>query len=633
MQLTFVRATQRVIDVSVLSLALTLAFFVRFDWNPPLPWLARLMLLLPYVVGVQYLTLAAFGIPRFAWRYVGLRETSRILLATGCMVAPLIGLRFVAEALPTTFVRSALIPLGVILIDLVLVFLGITGVRIFRRLLAERGENTLRAPVQQRQTLLLGAGQAGVLVAREVGRRRDLGIRPVGFLDDAPEKQGQIIHGLRVLGTTDRLAQIAARHRVEQVLITIAGNSGRAIRRIAEACEVAALPVKIIPGVHEIVGGKVDLSGIRAVAIEDLLRREPLDLDMHGIAAFIQGKVVVVTGAGGSIGSEICRQVARFGPRQLLLVERYENALFEIHRELGGRPTEVAITPCVADVTDAQRMRSLFRKARPDVIFHSAAHKHVPMMEWNPGEALKNNVLGTQVVADLAAELGVRQFVMISTDKAVNPTGVMGASKRVAELYVQCLAQRAPSTRFVSVRFGNVLGSSGSVVPIFKEQIAHGGPVTVTHPEMRRYFMTIPEATQLVLQAASFGRGGEIFILDMGKPVRITDLAHDLIRLSGLEPDRDIEIEYSGIRPGEKLVEELTTSEESATRTTHHKIFVAQVKPAEWDSLVVGIDDLLQRADSLDERRVYEGLAALIPEFNERGDRPSKPGKVVPLPR
>ena len=314
-------------------------------------------------------------------------------------------------------------------------------------------------------------------------------------------------------------------------------------------------------------------------------------------------------------------------------MERYENALFEIHHELGGRPTEVAITPCVADVTDAQRMRSLFRKARPDVIFHSAAHKHVPMMEWNPGEALKNNVLGTQVVADLAAELGVLQFVMISTDKAVNPTGGRGASKRVAELYVQCLAQRAPSTRFVSVRFGNVLGSRGSVVPIFKEQIAHGGPVTVTHPEMRRYFMTISEATQLVLQAASFERGGGIFILDMGKPVRITDLAHDLIRLSGLEPDRDIEIEYSGIRPGEKLVEELTTSEESATRTTHHKIFIAQIKPAEWDSLVVGIDDLLQRADSLDERRVYEGLAALIPEFNERGERPSKPAKVVALPR
>jgi FlaA1/EpsC-like NDP-sugar epimerase len=419
-----------------------------------------------------------------------------------------------------------------------------------------------------------------------------------------------------VLGTTDRLAELCVQHGAQQVLITMASAPGSTVRRISKLAEEAGLPTKIIPGLFEIAGGRVELTRIRPVAIEDLLRREPVDLDTEAIAKDLRERVVLVTGAGGSIGSELCRQVATFRPSRLLLAERAENNLFEIHRELTARHRDLEIIPLIADATDPERMRQIFATYAPYAVFHAAAHKHVPMMEWNPGEALKNNVFGTKTVADLAHDHRVASFVMISTDKAVNPTSVMGATKRVAEMYVQALAKRS-ETRFVTVRFGNVLGSAGSVIPIFRQQIESGGPVTVTHPEMRRYFMTIPEACQLVLQAGSMGEGGEIFVLDMGEPVKIVDLARDLIRLSGFRPDEDIEIEFTGVRPGEKLFEEISTDAENADKTRHPKIYVGRRPSAEWPVVQRHLQALEACLEAPTHDRVVAALRDCVPEYQE----------------
>jgi FlaA1/EpsC-like NDP-sugar epimerase len=379
-------------------------------------------------------------------------------------------------------------------------------------------------------------------------------------------------------------------------------------------CEAATIPTKIIPGIYEIVGGKINVSRIRNVAIEDLLGREPVQLDEDAISTVVRGRVVMVTGAGGSIGAELCRQVCRFGPAAVVLVEQAENNLFQIHRELSERHPEMVIHPCIADICDRPRIDGLFSLHRPSVVLHAAAHKHVPMMEWNPGEAVKNNVFGTRTLADLAHTYGVGEFVMISTDKAVNPTSTMGVCKRIAELYIQALSQQS-ETRFVTVRFGNVLGSTGSVIPIFQEQISRGGPVTVTHPEMKRYFMTIPEACQLVLQAATMGQGGEIFILDMGSPVEILELARDLIRLSGLRPDEDIEIRFTGMRPGEKLFEELVVAEENADKTRHPKIFVGRLTPHPLEEVKTQLTELCELVDSADVARIRAKLSAIVPEY------------------
>ena len=375
-----------------------------------------------------------------------------------------------------------------------------------------------------------------------------------------PSNKGRSCTGSKCSGPVPTSSASPRDLGVREALITISSAPGSEIRRITERCAEAGLKAKIVPGTYQIVGGRVNLSRIRDVAIEDLLRREPITLDTESVAGVVRGRPVVVTGAGGSIGSELCRQVAAYGPSCLVLVERSENALFEIHSELSRRFADVEAVPCVADVTDVPRIAQIFAQFRPATVFHAAAHKHVPMMEWNAAEAVKNNIIGTRIVADLADRFAVERFVMISTDKAVNPSSIMGATKRAAELYVQALSGTS-ATHFATVRFGNVLGSAGSVIPIFRRQIRLGGPVTVTHPDMTRYFMTIPEAVQLVIQAAALSRGGETFILDMGAPVRIVDLANDLIRLSGLEPDRDIEIHFTGVRPGEKLFEELSMSE------------------------------------------------------------------------
>ncbi|MFV2074433.1 MAG: polysaccharide biosynthesis protein, partial [Thermoanaerobaculales bacterium] len=461
--------------------------------------------------------------------------------------------------------------------------------------------------------LLVGAGQAGVLAAREITNRGDMGLDIRGFVDDDPEKQGSVIQGVKVIGVTRDLPRLVPELGIDHVVITIARASRTDIRRIVEICESVPVKAQIIPGLYEILGGTVEITRIRDVEIEDLLGRDPVTLDEVGLQRFLAGKTVMVTGAGGSIGAELARQVARFKVGTLLLVERAEFALFDMDRELRATFPELAIVPLVADVCDRGLMAALMERFKPSVVVHAAAHKHVPMMESNPTEAVKNNILATRSLGEVAGEAGVEAFIQISTDKAVRPTSVMGASKRVAELVVQDLNPRY-STRFVSVRFGNVLGSAGSVIPIFREQILQGGPVTVTHPDMVRFFMTIPEAAQLVLEAGAMGEGGEIFVLDMGQPVRIFDMAKDMISLFGLKPFDDIDIVFTGMRPGEKLFEELNTEGENIAKTRHPKIFIGTINTYDDRMVVAALKRFEEYSQLGKERELRLFFNRFLPE-------------------
>ena len=626
----FNRSAQLAVDVVVLVLAYVVAFLCRFEGAMPASMLRVLVWTLPYAIALQYAIMVVLGVHRLAWRYIAIPDVRRIGLAVLAAMTVELAFRFAAEAMLPSYplVARAIVPISVIVMSATFAFLGVTGVRVARRMFAERSESvSRRAPRHEPvRTLLVGAGRAGVMVAKEIGARPDLGILPLGFVDDDALKVGTLVHDLRVHGTTQDLADIATRVGATQVLITMANAPGKEVRRIVQLCEQASLTVKIIPGVYEIVGGQVNLSRIRKVAIEDLLRREPVHLDEEAIANVVADRVVLVTGAGGSIGSELCRQVCRFRPKRLVLVEHSENSLFYIERELRNDHPELDILPFIADIRDARRIDEIFGSEKPHAVFHAAAHKHVPLMEANPAEAVKNNVVGTKVLAELADAHGVSEFVMISTDKAVNPSSIMGVSKRAAEIFVQALSQRS-KTRFVAVRFGNVLGSAGSVVPIFEKQIEAGGPVTVTDAEMKRYFMTIPEACQLVMQAATMGKGGDIFVLDMGEPVKILDLARDLIRLSGLREGDDIEIEITGVRPGEKLFEELSFEEEKAEKTKHEKIFIGRLRPHPWEQVTKYVSLLAEAAESGDAPRVRELFLQFVPEY-----RPAANGRSVAPP-
>lgn len=602
------RLSQLGIDLLMVGGSFFLAYLVRFDWNPPAVMLDQWQRLLPYVLVMKLGVLLLAGVHRFAWRYIGLREVSKILQVTAICSGALLAVRLGASAMAHP-PQWLVVPIGVILIDFALSFLALAGVRILRRIMTERAVIALRRGAPKpaiTRTILVGAGQAGLLVAKELLLRPDLGIVPVAFVDDDRLKQGSEIHGVKIMGVPENIPEICDELGAHQVLITIAGASGIFVRRITALCETRNLPVKIVPGLYELVDGSPNLGRIRSVAIDDLLRRDPVVLDEDLIGKWISGQTVLVTGAGGSIGSELCRQICRFKPKNLILAERTENSLFTIHGEL-SRAYPVALNPCLVDVTDGKRVRQILEDFRPTTIFHAAAHKHVPLMELNPCEAIKNNVGGTRTLADAAADFGVARFVLVSTDKAVNPSSVMGASKRLAELYLRAIGPRS-KTAFIVVRFGNVLDSAGSVVPTFREQISRGGPVTVTHPEMTRYFMTIPEASLLVLQAASMGVGNEVFILDMGEPVRVLDLAHDLIRLSGLRPEVDIKISITGVRPGEKLHEELTPKEERATRSSHPKVLMARPSQPDYAETMSLVEEFMTVALANDEVAVRDLL-------------------------
>ncbi len=549
-----------------------------------------------------------YRLPQQAWGRVGVRDLyilaravatgTLTLLAASFLLTPLL---FVPRSLPIIEGAIALLLLG--------------GARVITRTYNEgqRRGSTLNS----RRVLIVGAGEAGTLIAREMLRHPEAGLLPVGFLDDRADKQRRTFVGLPVLGTVTQLVGVAHTARANEVLIAVPSAAGPFVRRVVDLARAAGVEYRIIPGMFEILSGQVSMSQIRNVNLEDLLRREPVRLNTDEIAEYLRGRVVLVTGAGGSIGSEIVRQIVRFSPSCVLLLGRGENSIFSIQQELLREWPEIKQVALIGDVRDLRRLRAVFDTYRPAVVFHAAAHKHVPLMEHNPSEALLNNVVGTRNVVDLCLAYGVTRLVNISTDKAVNPTSVMGATKRIAEMIVSSAAQRAqPHQAFVSVRFGNVLGSRGSVVPMFMDQIRAGGPVTVTHPEMRRYFMTIPEAARLVLQAGGLAENGKVYVLNMGEPVRISDLARDLIRLSGA---RDIDVVYSGTRPGEKLYEELLTTGEHAGATSHQEIFTAQLERVEAAYIQARVTELEQLARDGHAAQARAALHALIPESKLQG--------------
>ncbi len=558
-------------DLGAAVFAWVVAFLLRFNFEVPTEYAGMMWRHLPWVVAVQASVFWYFGLYRGIWRYASLSDLKRIIVAV--LIA--------AAAITTTqFMLSVGIPRSVLVLDPILLAAVMAGSRLAYRMRKERRLSVL-LPAEREAVLVLGAGEAGANLIGELALSREW--RVVGVLDDDPLKRGRQIHGVSILGSLDQLDKWRDDLSVTHAIIALPSASHQARRRAVELCADADVRAMTVPSYDDLVSGKVTVSQIRHVELDDLLGRDPVRLDSSGLSAWIHGRSILVTGAGGSIGSEICRQVLRFRPQTLIAFELSEHALYQIEQELPTIAPQTRFIWAIGDVKDQGRIDELMAQHRPSVVFHAAAYKHVPLMESdNAWEALRNNVIGTRTLAEAAIRHRVEKFVFVSTDKAVNPTNVMGASKRLAELVCQALQQHE-ATRFVLVRFGNVLGSTGSVVPKFKAQIAAGGPVTVTHPEIRRFFMSIAEASQLVLQAGLMGTGGEIFVLDMGEPVKIADLARDLIRLSGFTED-EIRIEYSGLRPGEKLYEELLATDENSLPTPHPKLRIAKARTenADW---------------------------------------------------
>ena len=603
------RIWQVVTDAALVAAAWYVAFQVRFDKGVPGRYDEFLGLdVFIAVVAVKMLVFVAFGLYEHWWRYVSIQDMWRSFLAvTVASTAAVLVLYFWNP------VDGWRLPRGIIVIDWMLVLALVTGVRLLVRTLIERpGRRGIVA--RGKEALIVGAGDAGQLVIREMLKSRALGYTPTALVDDDPRKKNMRLHGVRVLGTTADLPRLVADQKPDEVIIAIPSAPGDVRQRVVNACRDAGVPVKTLPGVHELIAGDLNLfQQLREVQVEDVLGRDSVDLDMPSIASYIAGSTVLVTGAGGSIGSELCRQVAALGAAQIVLVEHAENALVTIERELQHERRFTATVPVLADVKDRVKIRRLFDRHRPDVVFHAAAYKHVPLMEANPLESVRNNVIGTRVMAEVASECGVKRFVLVSTDKAVRPKNVLGQTKALCEWLVEAAAARgANGTNFISVRFGNVLGSSGSVIPLFRRQIARGGPVTVTHPDMERYFMTIPEAVQLIVQAGAIGESGDIFVLDMGKPVKIVDLAHNMIRLSGREPDRDIPIEFIGVRPGEKLHEDLWGEGEAAVPTAHPKILRAACRPVDPIWLEEELAELERLADAGETVEIVARLGELM---------------------
>lgn len=604
------------IDAMLINLAAFGSFYLRFEEGIPLDYYQTYY---QTAIGGTILYLAVFyvfGLYNRLWQYASTGELLSIIYAvsvgTGGTVAAVYfyGL-YNAANLP--YIRMP--HTAAIILWLAMVFL-IGGSRFIWRILQENNHDR-HVPGSQKQVLIVGAGDAGVLAARELKNRNYRDGRPVGFIDDNHSKQKLHLLGIPVLGTRKDIGRVVKGHNIDEVIIAMPSASGESVREIVQICEKSGVQLKIMPGVYDIISGDINVTPIREVQVEDLLGRDPVSVDLEEVAGYVAGETVLVTGAGGSIGSEICRQIARFNPGKLILLGHGENSIFDIEQELRGDHPGIEYITEILDIKDREKVFLVFNRYKPGVVFHAAAHKHVPLMERNPDEALKNNVVGTQNLAEAADEVKVKTFVAISTDKAVNPTSVMGATKRTAEMLIQSLDLRS-QTKFVAVRFGNVLGSRGSVIPTFKRQIAQGGPVTVTHPDMVRYFMTIPEASQLVIQAGAMGQGGEIFILDMGKPVKIVDLAKDLIRLSGFEPDVDIKIQFTGIRPGEKLFEELLTAEEGVTSTKHSRIFVAKPNGIDVKRLEELTHVVRERGSFLTRDEVIALLQTMIPAFRSK---------------
>lgn len=599
-----------VLDLILINVSLILAYLLRLDdifSNPNyVSFVNEIPQLIIITSVIKLITYISFKLYSSLWKYAGVYELSKIILASLVSNTFMLGYVFLTQ---TPIPRSIFII--AFFIDCFSVGAIRFGYRIFRRFV--RGDILLIKSTKK--VMLIGAGDAGAALINEYHMHPELKSTPIAIIDDNLGKQNRKLSGVPVLGTREDIVKVAEDKQIDEIVITIPSASPKTINELYTICSNTKCKVKILPSLSQLIDETVSVQKIRDVKIEDLLGRDAIKLDNNEIGGLIKSHVVMVTGGGGSIGSELCRQIATFSPKCLIILDNYENNAYNIQNELLDKYPDLKLNTVIANVREKGRLENIFRTYRPDIVFHAAAHKHVPLMEANPTEAIKNNVFGTLNVAECADKYGAKRFVMISTDKAVNPTNIMGATKRVAEMIIQAFAKQS-KTEFVAVRFGNVLGSNGSVIPLFKKQIEQGGPVTVTHPEIIRYFMTIPEAVQLVLQAGAMAEGGEIFVLDMGEPVKIYDLAKNLIKLSGFEPDVDIKIEFTGLRPGEKLYEELLLAEEGIQATKNNKIFVAQPLHSDMAILRREIDclkDIISK--NADEAREY--MKVIVPNYKQ----------------
>ena len=603
------------IDVIALNLSLAMAYWIRFDFNlnqMPQVFLGSFALLAAVNTVTKVAIFSAFRLYKSLWRYAGEYEVFSVGIASACANA-LMTLLILVEYRVTGTLEA---PRSLFAITMMLDIFAVGGTRLLYRMYRRYVMGTVVQLDQVRRVLIVGAGEGGATIAREMKHHPELNRRPVAFVDDDRNKHGHKLNGIPVAGGTERIPDVVVGKGVQEVIIAIPSAKPAELNRIYGLCAKTGCKVQILPSVAQMIDQSVMMQRIKNVDIEDLLGRAQVRMDTSEVEAFICGKTILVTGAGGSIGSELCRQIARFKPGRLHLLDNYENNLHDISMELLMRYPEVPTEAVVANIREEYRVREVVSAIRPQVIFHAAAHKHVPLMEHEPKEAVKNNIFGTWHVAHAAHACGVERFVLISTDKAVNPTNVMGASKRVAEMIVQALDKRS-ETEFVAVRFGNVLGSNGSVIPLFKKQIEAEGPVTITHPEVTRFFMTIPEAAQLVLQAGAMAHGGEVFLLDMGNPVKIKELAENMIRLSGYEPGVDIAIKEIGLRPGEKLYEELLLAEEGQLTTENNKIFIAKPYFSDYERLGLMMDEFRGLMETGSARDVKDLLKRMVPGYNE----------------
>ncbi|MDM0867904.1 nucleoside-diphosphate sugar epimerase/dehydratase [Clostridium perfringens] len=600
------------LDTLIIVNSYILAFIIRFNFDFIMDERNGLILFLPVIVIIYLMMLSIFKMYKSIWNIVGIDEVAFGLIA--CLIAT--GIILITSTIISSIYYIDHITVLLAGLFIMIFTIGIrVSFRIYRRMISH-GRVLLNSSniSNLEKILIIGAGSCGQLIIEEVRKQNPIKQKVIGVIDDNPSKIGTYLRGIKILGNRNKIIAISEEKNVDLILIAMPSVDGKVKKEIIEICQSTRAKVKIIPGMYELIGGKVSLNRMRDIDLRDLLGREEVILDKQGIKDYIENKVVMVTGGGGSIGSELCRQIAKFSPKLLLILDIYENNAYELENEIISNFKNLKEKVLIASVREEKRLENIFNEYKPQVIFHAAAHKHVPLMERNPEEAIKNNVIGTLNVAECAHKYGAERFVLISTDKAVNPTNVMGASKRMCEMIIQAIDKNS-NTEFVAVRFGNVLGSNGSVIPLFKKQIAKGGPVTLTHKKITRYFMLIPEAAQLVLQAGAYAKGGEIFVLDMGNPVLIYDLAKDLIKLSGFEPEIDIKIEITGLRPGEKLYEELLMDEEGLRKTSHEKIFIA--KPGEYDfeMLKLGVNALKKIADLGDVETLKTALQFIVKTY------------------
>jgi len=608
-------------DVLLMPLAAGLSFLLRLDLVGLRPYVPTLLVFAVLAAAVKPVIFYLFGLYRRFWRYASASELVNVALATLTGTAVVTVLMY---SLASFLIEFRPLPRSIPILDWLVSLPLVGGTRFAVRLATDwsfarlwPGSRPKDGRQRERRVLVMGAGDAGAMIVREMQANPGLGFVPVGLLDDDRAKVGMTIHGVVVQGTRDDIPRLVREEQIDEVVIAMPTAPGRAIRDVVSICQQAGVACKTMPGIYELISGRVSIRQVREVRIEDLLRREPVQMDGVEAGRYLTDAVVLITGAGGSIGAELCRQIAVYRPRQLLLLGHGENSIYHVALELRERFPRLTAQPLIADVRDYEQLIAIFTRYKPEVVFHAAAHKHVPLMETNVAEAVMNNVFGTRCLLQASEASGVVRFVLVSTDKAVNPVNVMGATKRIAELLVQDVARRT-GRAYVDVRFGNVLGSRGSVVPLFQRQIAAGGPVTVTHPEMRRFFMTIPEAVQLIIQAAALGQGDEIFVLDMGEPVRMVDLAAELIRLSGLEPGRDVEIVFTSPRPGEKMSEALFANGEEPRPTQHEGILVAGGNNT-WDSQTLArhLEELEALAKEGDVPSIIAKMQEIVPEYRQ----------------